>query len=216
MRNDLTELVYILDASGSMSSLADDTIGGFNSMINKQKEEPGEARITTIVFDSTHKTIHDHVNVKNIEPLTRNEYCPNGMTALLDALGYTINSIGERLHNTPEEERPGSVIFTITTDGYENSSREFTKDTIKKMIEHQQEKYNWKFLFIGANMDAVTEASTYGIDSSYAMNFSATDEGICSVYAAAADVASYAREATAKCCVDELDAAITALTSSIV
>ena len=193
MKKNLTEMVFILDRSGSMHSLTDDTIGGFNSMIEKQKKEEGEAYVTTVLFNSKHNLLHDHVNIKDIEPITNKEYSASGNTALLDAVGDTINSIGNRLNNTPEGERPEKVIFVITTDGQENASREFTKNTVKEMIEHQQEKYSWLFIFLGANIDAVSEASNLGINTEYARTYTASSVGTDSLYASVSNAITYAR-----------------------
>ena len=191
MKKGLTEMVFILDKSGSMEYLTDDTIGGFNSMISQQKLEDGEAYVTTVLFSSNHRTLHNHVNVQDVQPITRKDYCAYGMTALLDAVGDTIDSIGERLSNTPEDERPEKVVFVITTDGYENDSRRFTKSKIKEMIEHQQEKYSWVFMFLGANIDAVGEARSLGIDTKFSKTYTASDVGTQSVYKAVADTLSY-------------------------
>lgn len=187
MKAGLTELVFLLDKSGSMSRLADDTIGGFNTMINKQKEEEGEAYVTTVLFNRNYQTLHDHLFLPDVPLLTEEEYLPMGGTALLDAVGDTINSIGARLNSTPEEERPEKVIFIITTDGYENSSREFTKEKVKEMIEHQRNKYSWTFIFLGANMDAVAEASSLGINPGFSKTYSRTSIGTQSVYKAVAN-----------------------------
>lgn len=182
LKKNLTELVFILDRSGSMHNLVNDTIGGFNSMIENQKKEPGEAYVTTVLFYDQYKLLHDHINLKDIQPITDREYYTRGMTALLDAIGKTINNIGSRLNETPEDERPDKVIFVITTDGYENSSREFTKSHVKEMIKHQQEKYSWTFMFLGANMDAVSEASNLGINADFARTYTANEVGTESVY----------------------------------
>ena len=200
MKKNLTEMIFLLDRSGSMGSLTDDTIGGFNSMIEQQKKENGEAYVTTVLFNGTHYMLHDHVDIKEVEPMTRSDYMAYGMTALLDAVGTTINSIGERLANTPEEERPEKVIFVITTDGYENDSREFTRDKVKEMIEHQQNKYSWVFMFLGANMDAVAEAGKYGISSSYAATYTASDVGTDALYCCTSKAISNLRSVdTASC-----------------
>ena len=187
MKASLTELVFLLDKSGSMSGLANDTIGGFNTMIKKQKDEDGEAYVTTVLFDNYNQILHDHLPLVEVPLLTEKEYLPMGSTALLDAVGNTINSVGARLNSTPEEERPEKVIFIITTDGYENSSREFTKAKVKEMIEHQRNKYSWTFIFLGANMDAVAEASSLGIDPGFSKTYSWTSVGTSSVYGAVAN-----------------------------
>ena len=198
MKKNLTEMVFILDKSGSMDYLTEDTIGGFNSMIEKQKQEDGEAYVTTVLFSSNHTTLHDHVNVNDIQPITKKDYCAMGMTALLDAVGDTINSIGERLSETPEEERPEKVIFVITTDGKENSSYRFTRSQVKEMIEHQQEKYSWVFMFLGANMDAVEEGSSLGIKPQFSKTYTASNIGTQSVYEAVATTMSCARSVDLK------------------
>lgn len=182
LKKNLTELVFILDRSGSMYQLVNDTIGGFNSMIEEQKKEPGEAYVTTVLFDGQYELLHDHIDLKEVKPITDKEYYARGSTALLDAVGKTINSIGARLNNTPEDERPDKVIFVITTDGYENCSREFNRTQIKEMIEHQQNKYSWTFMFLGANMDAVSEAATLGINTNFAKTYTANSIGTESVY----------------------------------
>lgn len=211
MKKGLTEMVFILDRSGSMSYLVDDTIGGFNSMIDSQKEVDGEAYVTTVLFNHKYKLLHDHVNIKDVKPMTREHYVASGMTALLDAVGRTIDSVGERLSNTPEEERPEKVMFVITTDGMENSSCDYTRSKVKEMIEHQQNKYSWVFMFLGANMDAVSEADNLGIDTAYARTYTASDIGTKSVYAAVADSITCARScddgdwvAMSACCLDSI------------
>lgn len=222
MKKNLSELVFILDRSGSMSHLVDDTIGGYNSMIEQQKLEPGEAYVTTVLFDDEYDLLHDHVDLKEIKPITRKEYFARGCTALLDAIGKTINSVGQRLSDTPEEERPEKVIFMITTDGMENASIEFTKAKIKEMIEHQQDKYSWVFMFLGANMDAVSEAGSLGINSLHAHTYTASAQGTSSVYYATADALSAVRSidmascAKAEAFADAIDSAITCSLNSIV
>lgn len=175
-------MAFILDMSGSMYNLTDDTIGGYNSLIEKQKKENGEAYITTVLFDDRYIVVNDHVDIKEVKPLTRREYCPEGMTALLDAIGRTVNSIGKRLNETPEEERPEKVVIAITTDGIENDSKEFTRTQIKEMIEHQQSKYSWVFMFLGANIDAITEAGNFGIKNDFVQTYTANSIGTDSVY----------------------------------
>lgn len=206
MKENLTELVFILDRSGSMSALTDDTIGGFNSLIASQKAEEGEAFVTTVLFDDKYELLHDHVNIKDVLPLTRKEYFARGMTALLDAIGRTINTIGERLAKTPEEERPSRVVIAITTDGFENASKEFTKKQIKDMIEHQQSKYSWVFMFLGANMDAVSEAESLGIRGTMARTYTNSSRGVETVYTAMSASMSLAREAKSSVCLDDLAA----------
>lgn len=171
MKKNLSELVFILDRSGSMSGLEDDTIGGFNSMLEKQKNETGEAKVTTVLFDNNLEILHDRLDIKNIKPITRKEYFVGGTTALLDALGNTMNKIGKSIFDTIEEERPDKVLFVIITDGMENSSHEFSHKKIKQMIEHQKIKYSWDFIFLGANIDAVETAESFGIDEDRAVNF---------------------------------------------
>ena len=202
MKKNLTEMVFLLDRSGSMGHLTNDTIGGFNSMIEQQKKEDGEAYVTTVLFNDRHVTLHDHINIQEIQPMTHLDYMAYGMTALLDAVGTTINSIGERLANTPEEERPEKVIFVITTDGYENDSREFTRDKIKEMIEHQQNKYSWVFMFLGANMDAVAEAGKYGINSAFSKTYTASDIGTDALYCCTSKAISNLRSIDTTCSMD--------------
>lgn len=227
MKKGLTEMVFILDRSGSMSHLTDDTIGGYNSLIEKQKEEDGEAYITTVLFDDEYELLHDHIDIKEIQPITRKDYYARGCTALLDAIGKTINSVGTRLSETPEEERPEKVIFVITTDGYENASVEFTKSKVKEMIEHQQSKYSWMFMFLGANMDAVSEAASFGIASSHAHTYTASAQGTSSVYnsvsatldclrsVAVDDYVSYVSASACDCAYDDMTAEAKALATSI-
>lgn len=205
MKENLTEIVFILDQSGSMTSLADDTIGGYNSYVKEQQREPGEAYLTTVLFDDRYIVLHDHVNIQDVPPLTSHEYSPMGMTALMDAIGKTINSVGQRLANTPEEERPAHVIFVITTDGYENDSQEFTRTQIKEMIEHQQQKYSWQFLFLGAGIDAYQEASSIGIGGAHAMSVTADVQGTSSMFYSVTNASKTIRSSTATtdCLADE-------------
>jgi len=190
MKDNLTEIVFILDRSGSMQDLVKDTIGGFNSFIEKQQKESGEAILTTVLFDDQYELLHDRINLKDVKKLTDKEYYTRGTTALLDAIGKTINSIGLKLNNTEEKDRPSKVIFVITTDGQENSSKEFKKDKIKEMVETQTNKYNWQFLFLGANIDAVSVGNSYGINM--VSNYTANSIGTQSLYAGVSkSVASY-------------------------
>jgi uncharacterized protein YegL len=173
MRQDLIEIVAILDKSGSMSSLTDDTIGGYNEFIEEQKKLPGEAVLTTVFFNHEYQLVHNRKDIKQIKEITRKDYIAGGSTALLDALGKTINDIGLNLHNTPEENRPGKVIFFIITDGQENSSKEFSQEKIKEMVELQKNTYSWEFIFMGANIDAFSTAGAIGISQDRAFNYTA-------------------------------------------
>ena len=177
MNNQLTELVFILDRSGSMSGLEADTIGGFNSMIEKQKNAEGEALISTVLFDNTSEVIHDRVSVQNIKPMTREDYTVRGCTALLDAIGGAIHHIGNVHKYARNEDVPEHTLFVITTDGMENASRRYDSENVKKMIERQKEKYGWEFLFLGANIDAVETARHFGISEDRAVNYHSDSEG---------------------------------------
>jgi uncharacterized protein YegL len=183
LNRNLTEIIFLLDRSGSMSGLESDTIGGFNAFIEKQRELPGEAIVTTVLFDDRYEVLWNGVDIKDVK-LTEKEYYVRGMTALLDAIGKTITDVSNRLANTEESKRPGKVIFVITTDGMENSSREFTYEKVRKLIRHQTEKHNWEFIFLGANIDAVKEAGSIGIKCEDAFNFEATKEGVVRMYEA--------------------------------
>ena len=187
MKENLTEMVFVLDRSGSMSGLAADTIGGFNELIEKQKKIEGDAYVTTVLFDHEYEVLHDHVALGEVAPLTDKEYFARGSTALLDAVGRTIDSVGARLAATPEEERPEHVVFVITTDGMENASREYTAKQVREMVEHQQQKYSWQFVFLGANMDAVSEARNLGISAKYAADFTPSHSGVRKMYSMALD-----------------------------
>lgn len=170
MKKGLTELVFILDRSGSMSGLESDTIGGFNGMIEKQKDEAGEVLVSTVLFDDVSEVLHDRVDIRKIRPMTEKEYFVRGCTALLDAVGGAIKHIKTVRKEMPKEERPEKTIFIITTDGMENASQRYSYDKVKKMIEKRQAK-NWEFIFLGANMDAVAEAGRMGIKASRTANF---------------------------------------------
>ncbi len=171
MRENLTELVFILDRSGSMSGLEADTIGGFNSMIKKQQKEEGEALVSTVLFDDQCEVLHDRVEISKIEKMTEDDYYVRGCTALLDAVGGAIHHIGNIHKYAREEDRPAKTLFIITTDGLENASRRYTFKDIKRMVERQKEKYNWEFLFLGANIDAIEVAGNMGIRKERAANF---------------------------------------------
>ena len=184
MKKNLTELVFILDRSGSMAGLEEDTIGGFNAMIQKQKGEAGEAYVSTVLFDNVSEVIHDRVDIRNLAPLTRKEYYVRGCTALLDAVGRTIRHIGNVHKYAREEDRPEKTIFVITTDGMENASREYNYERVRSMIEHEKEKYGWEFLFLGANIDAAKEAARFGITEDFAANYHADHQGTAVIYEA--------------------------------
>ena len=184
MKKNLTELVFILDRSGSMAGLEDDTIGGFNAMIQKQKGEPGEAVVSTVLFDNDTEVIHDRVDIQKVEPMTRKAYYVRGCTALLDAVGGAIHHIGNVHKYAREEDRPEKTLFVITTDGMENASRKYSYDRLKAMIRRQQEKYGWEFIFLGANIDAAKEAARFGISEDRAVNYHADHEGTAVIYEA--------------------------------
>ncbi len=171
MRKNLTEMVFILDRSGSMAGLEEDTIGGFNSMIERQKRENGEALVSTVLFNGDSVVLHDRVDLKKIEPMTRQQYYACGNTALIDAVGGAIHHIGNVHKYAREEDVPEHTIFVITTDGMENASRRYTADEVRAMVQKEKEKYGWEFLFLGANIDAVETASRYGIARDRAVNF---------------------------------------------
>lgn len=171
MKNNLSELVFILDKSGSMSGLEHDTIGGFNSMLDRQKKEEGEALVTTVLFDDTYEVLHDRINMRYVNSITEKEYFVGGSTALLDALGRTINRIGKSISESHEGERPSKVIFVIITDGMENSSHEYNYKKVSDMIDYQKSNYSWEFIFLGANIDAIKTASRFGISEDRATNF---------------------------------------------
>lgn len=173
----MTELVFILDRSGSMSGLEKDTIGGFNSMIAKQKLEEGEALVSTVLFDNESVVIHDRLPLTKVPPITENEYFTRGCTALLDAVGGAIHHI-ENIHKyARREDVPEKTLFIITTDGYENASHRYDYETVRHMIERQKTKYGWEFLFLGANIDAAKEASRFGIDADRAVNYKCDEAG---------------------------------------
>ncbi len=175
--NNITELVFILDRSGSMSGLESDTIGGFNAMIEKQKKEDGEAYVSTVLFDDHSKVLHDRIQLQDVPKMTENDYTVGGCTALIDAIGDAIHHIGNIHKYARPEDVPAHTIFIITTDGQENSSHKYTSDKVKKIIERQKEKYGWEFLFIGANIDAVETAAHFGIAKNRAVNYHADEAG---------------------------------------
>lgn len=177
MKKGLTELVFILDKSGSMGGLESDTIGGYNSMLEKQRVVEGECHITTVLFDNNYELLHDRIDIKAVSPITEKEYAVGGSTALLDALGRTIHKIGNAQKHTADDYRAEKVMFIIITDGEENSSRKYSADKVKAQIERQKEKYGWEFIFLGANIDAVQTAGRFGIGADRAVDYLADSEG---------------------------------------
>lgn len=197
MKKDLTEMVLILDRSGSMAGLESDTIGGYNAMIEKQKKGPGEARVTTVLFDDRYELLHDRVQIEAMSTITEKEYFVRGSTALLDAIGYSIQKMINVQKSTHPDYQAEKVIFVITTDGMENASREFTSGQIKKLIEQQQREYGWEFLFLGANIDAVETASTFGISKNKAVSYFSDEAGTALNYKAMGAAVSMIREESA-------------------
>lgn len=177
MKQDYTDINIVLDRSGSMQSIKDDTIGGFNAFLQEQKDVPGAATITLAQFDNVYEVVYQAADLATTPELTGKTFVPRGSTALLDAIGRTINETGARLAVMAEHERPSHVIFVILTDGQENASQEFTAAQINQMIQHQRDAYNWEFVFLGANQDAITTASQLGIQAGHAMSYAASAVG---------------------------------------
>ena len=175
--NNKTELVFILDMSGSMEHLTDDTIGGFNSILKEQAAKEGEAMVTTYLFNNSNRMIHDRLAIANVAPMTKNEYRASGCTALVDALGDAIHHIAGIHHYARKEDVPEHTVFVITTDGMENASRIYSYDKVQRMVKHEQEKYGWEFLFLGANMDAISAARSFGIRSDRAVRYASDRAG---------------------------------------
>ncbi len=193
MKKNLTEIVFILDRSGSMSGLESDTIGGFNSLITKQKKEEGRALVTTILFDDRSEVLHDRIPLERIKPMTEDDYYVRGCTALLDALGETIHRIATIHKYAREEDRPEKTLFIITTDGKENASRRYTYDKVKQMVEKEKNKYGWEFLFLGANIDALNVAGRMGISADRAANYHSDEEGTALNYSVLGEAISSVR-----------------------
>ena len=196
-RENLTELVFILDRSGSMSGLEEDTIGGFNSVIEKQKRQSGKCLVTTVLFDSRVQTLHDRVELHELRPMTRKDYCVGGSTALLDALGGTIRHIANIHRYARPEDVPARTSFVIMTDGMENASRVFGGEEVRRMIRHEKEKYGWEFLYLAANIDAVETAERMGICQNRAVNYHPDGQGVQMAYDAVSRAVS-ARRASAE------------------
>ncbi len=195
MRKGLTEVVFILDRSGSMSGLEADTIGGFNSLIEKQRKEEGEAYISTVLFDDNREVLYDRVPVDKVEPMNDNQYYVRGCTALLDALGSAIRHIANVHKYAREEDRPEKTLFVITTDGMENASKKYSYKKVRHMVEKERDKYGWEFLFLGANMDAVEEAGRFGICEDRAVSYQCDSPGIALSYEALSEAISGVRNA---------------------
>ena len=195
MRKNLTELVFILDRSDSMSGLEADTIGGFNAMIGRQRGARGEALVSTVLFDTRSEVIHDRVDIRRIEPMTRRQYTPGGCTALLDAVGGAIHHIGQVHRYAREEDRPEHTLFVITTDGMENASRRYTAEQVREMIGRQKARFGWEFLFLGANIDAVQTAGRFGIGEDRAVNYHSDHEGTALNYEVLSDAITTVRSA---------------------
>ena len=195
MKKGLTEMVFILDRSGSMAGLEADTIGGFNSMIEKQKKEEGEAYVSVVLFDDENEVIYDREDIRKVEPMTDRQYYVRGCTALLDAVGGAIRHIGNVHKYAREEDVPEKTIFIITTDGLENASREFSYEKVRRMIERQKEKYHWEFMFLGANIDAVKEAGRFGIAPNRAVRYENDSAGTRLNYEVVSDIVGCARQA---------------------
>ena len=197
MKKNLTEIVFILDRSGSMSGLEKDTVGGFNAMLRKQKAEEGEAYVSTVLFDNVSEVLHDRVPIQELAPMTEKDYYVRGCTALLDAVGKAIHHIGNVHKYAREEDRPEKTVFVITTDGMENASREYSYDRIRQMIRRQKEKYGWEFLFLGANIDAAREAARFGIEADRAADYHADRKGTAVIYEAMNDAVCSVRASRA-------------------
>lgn len=193
MKRNITEIVFILDRSGSMHGLEKDTIGGFNSMLEKQKNEKGEAYVTTVLFDNDYRIIHDRLAICDVPEMTEREYYVGGCTALVDAIGKTIRHIANIHKYARKEDVPENTIFVIITDGMENASHEFTSDQVKKMVEHEKQKYGWEFIFLGANIDAVETAKHFGIEKDRAVNYNCDSEGTILNYQVVSDTVAKMR-----------------------
>ena len=191
----LTEIVFILDRSGSMSGLESDTIGGYNSMLEKQKKEEGEAIFSTVLFDDYSTVLHDRKAINDVNPITEKEYYVRGCTALLDAVGGAIHHIGKVQKALPEEDRPAKTLFIITTDGMENASQKYTYEKVKKMVEKKKAKKGWEFIFLGANIDAIDVASRFGVAANRAVRYENDADGAALNYGVMTQLVSTARKA---------------------
>lgn len=208
MKKGLTEIVFILDRSGSMSGLEADTIGGFNAMLARQKREAGRALVSTVLFDNEITVIHDRLPLNRVSPMTEKEYFTRGCTALLDAVGGAIHHIGNIHKYARREDVPEKTLFVITTDGYENASRRYDYEAVRRMIERQKAKYGWEFLFLGANIDAAKEAARFGISADRAANYRCDEAGTALNYEVISEAVCSIRASKAlgddwKCRIDE-------------
>ncbi len=193
MNDNLTEIVFILDRSGSMAGLEDDTIGGFNAMVEKQKKEQGEAVLSAVLFSDGSRVLYDRVDIRKVEPMTDRQYQVSGCTALLDAIGGAVHHIANVHKYAREEDRPGKTIFVITTDGMENASRAYSYDEVQRMVKHEQEKYGWEFLFLGANMDAISAARSFGIRADRAVRYRCDGAGTALNYSVVSETVARVR-----------------------
>ena len=191
MNNNLTEIVFILDRSGSM--VEDDTVGGFNAMVEKQKKEPGEALLSAVLFSDDSRVLYDRTDIRKVEPMTDRQYRVGGCTALLDAIGGAVRHIANVHKYAREEDRPGKTIFVITTDGMENASRAYSYDEVRRMVKHEQEKYGWEFLFLGANMDAISAARSFGIREDRAVRYRCDGAGTALNYSVVSETVARVR-----------------------
>lgn len=198
MNMDLVEIACVVDRSGSMASIATDAIGGFNTFLASQKAQPGPTRFTLVLFDNEYQVVHNGTPIRLVEDLTSTTFIPRGSTALLDAIGKTMDDMGTRLSQTPEHERPGKVILAILTDGEENSSEVYTPEKVERMLRHQQEKYQWEVLFLAANQDAIMAAKQLAIPSENAFNFCPSPKGIQMAFSALSDDINQRRESHRK------------------
>ena len=215
MKKNLTELVFILDRSGSMGGLEQDTIGGFNAMLTRQKEQEGEANVTTILFDHEVQLLHDRFPLHAVAPLTEKDYYVRGCTALLDAIGYGVEKMVNIQRHLPEDERAEKVIFVITTDGLENASKRFSYEKIRRMIEREKERYGWEFLFLGANMDAVQEAARFGIGADRAVRFENDAQGVAVNYHVVSETVCRMRQAACPASIGENSDTLACITGGI-
>ena len=204
MKKNFTEIVFILDRSGSMGGLESDTIGGYNSMLKKQKKEKGEAVISTVLFDDCTEVLHNRKKIGNVKPITDKEYYVRGCTALLDAIGGAINHIDRVQKELPADKRPDKTLFIITTDGMENASRRYSYAKVKKMVERQKKKNHWEFIFLGANIDAIDVAGRFGVDSHHAVRYECDSEGTQLNYEVMSRMVSCARACTTAAEMEEM------------